>query len=128
MFVAPQYLTDLGFTLGYLKMDVAFVGEDLRSLKQIRDLSELSGVIPALLEPQLLKFNHPCRLVGIIPRFSILTVRLQGENQRIKLAYPFRANTSEWQMYWNDILSNPLIMSAQSIGESISDPFLKRVN
>ena len=124
MFVTPQYFTDLGISLGYLQMDIAFIGENIRSLTQIKDLNEVEGLIPISLESQLLRFNSPCKSIEVIPRFLILS--LQGESQRVKLAYPFRPNTLEWQVFWNDILSNSRIISVQGIGESLSSSFLRR--
>lgn len=128
MFVTRQYMTDFGIALGYLRMEIAFVGADFRSLRQVKNLSEIAGIIPASLESQLLMLNHPCKLDSIVPRYAILNCTLQGQSRKIKLAYPFQPSTPEWQTFWNELLANPLIFSTQGVGESISDSFLRRIN
>lgn len=128
MFVTRQYVTDFGIALGYLKMEIAFVGADFRSLRQVKNLSEIAGIIPASLESQLLKFNHPCKSDSVTPRYAILNCNLQGQSRKIKLAYPFQPSTPEWQTFWNELLANSLILSSQGVGESISDFFLRRIS
>jgi hypothetical protein len=123
MLVAPRYTTDLGFAVGYIKMDVAFVGEDLRSLKRVSDLSSIETIVPASLASFLRQMNSSCE-TGVSPRFAILT--LQGD-RRLKLPYPFQAGSADWQIFWNDLLSNPQILSTQGVGETLTNPFLKRL-
>ncbi|MEG4419384.1 hypothetical protein QUA70_12345 [Microcoleus sp. LAD1_D5] len=124
MFVAPQYFTDLGVVLGYLQMDVAFVGENIRSVRQIKDLNEIEGLIPQSLKPQLLSFNHSCKSLDISPRFLLITPKT--ESQRVKISYPFRPNSTEWNVFWGEVRSNPQIISVRGIGETLSNSFLKR--
>ncbi len=129
MFVTRQYVTDFGTALGYLKMEIAFVGADFRSLRQVKNLSEIAGIVPVSLESQLLRFNHPCcKSDSVTPRYAILNCDLQGQGRKIKLAYPFQPSTPEWQTFWNELLANSLILSSQGVGESISDPFLRRIS
>lgn len=124
MFVAPQYLTDVGRIAPYLKMDIAFVGGDLRSIQQINDLSVIAGVLPALLALSLQQFRHPCPESDILPRFAVLTLQ---NGQRLKVSYPFRPDTSEWYQFWQNLKTNPLIVSAQGVGETLSNSFLRRL-
>jgi hypothetical protein len=123
MFVSPRYITDFGLVLGYLKMDIAFVKEDLRSLRQIKNLSEITGIIPPLLESSLLKINHSCQSY-VSPRFALINLQ---DDRQIKLSYPFQPGSSDWQIFWNDLLANPQIILAKGTGESASNSFLKKL-
>jgi hypothetical protein len=122
-FIAPQYITDLGTLVPYVKMDIAFIGEDLRSLRRVSDLSSISTIIPASLTSLLRQMNLSCE-VDIFPRFAILN--LQGD-RRLKLSYPFQPGSADWQIFWNDLLANPQIISTQGIGETLTNSFLKRL-
>lgn len=123
MFVIPQYFTDLGGVLGYVKMDIAFIGEDLHSLKQIHDLTSIEGIIPASLAGLLRKMNSSCE-TDILPRFAILS--LQG-GRRLKLSYPFQPGSTDWQVFWNNLLANPQIILAKGTGETLTNSFLNRI-
>lgn len=123
MFVIPQYFTDLGSVLGYLKMDIAFVGEDLRSLKQIHDLTSIAEIIPASLADSLRKMNSSCK-ADILPRFAILSLQ---DGRRLKLSYPFQPGSTDWQVFWNNLLANPQIILAKGTGETLTNSFLKRI-
>lgn len=123
MFVIPQYFTDLGIVLGYLKMDIAFVGEDLRPSKQIHDLSSIVEVIPVSLAGLLRRMNSSCE-TDILPRFAILSLQ---DGRRLKLSYPFQPGSTDWQVFWNNLLANPQIILAKGTGETLTNSFLKRI-
>jgi hypothetical protein len=123
MFVVPQYTTDMGVIIGYVKIDIAFVGKDLRSLRRVNDLSPVAQIIPASLASLLKKMNSSCE-TDIYPRFAILTLQ---DDRELKLPYPFQPGSTDWQIFWNDLLANPQIISARGIGESLTDSFLKRL-
>lgn len=118
-----QYITDVGRVVPYLRMDLAFVGNDLRSLERINDLSVIAGVLPPSLDTSLQWFRHPCPS-EILPRFAIISLQ---DGQRLKLPYPFRPDTSEWYQFWQELQSNPLIVSAKGIGETLPNSFLRRL-
>lgn len=124
MFVTRQYTTDIGIILGYLKMEIALiVGEDMRSRRQIRDLSSIEEIIPASLSSLLVKMNSSCE-ADILPRFAILNLE---DDRRLKLSYPFQPGSTDWQIFWNDLLANPQILLAKGTGETITNSFLNRI-
>jgi hypothetical protein len=123
MFVVRQYFTDFGNPIPYLKMDIAYIGNDLRSLQQIRNLELISNVLPISLATSLQRFSQSC-LAEVSPRYAILSLQ---NGQRIKLSYPFQPGTPEWQIFWNDLLANPQIISARGVGEILTNSFLKRL-
>ncbi len=53
---------------------------------------------------------------GVKLRHVILTEE-NGGNVRIE--YPFRPDTSEWFAFWQEIKTNPLIISSKGVGETI---------
>ncbi|MDF0553872.1 hypothetical protein [Kamptonema sp. UHCC 0994] len=118
-----QYITDVGRVVPYLRMEPAFIGNDLRSLERINDLSVIAGVLPPSLDTSLQWFRHPCPS-DILPRFAIISLQ---DGQRLKLPYPFRPDTSEWYQFWQELQSNPLIVSAKGIGETLPNSFLRRL-
>ncbi|MEG4371641.1 hypothetical protein QUB29_19485 [Microcoleus sp. B4b_D2] len=125
MLVVSQYFTDVGVVVPYLSMEIAYLDNNLRPLQRIKTLNPLPiDIIPGSLLGLLQQFNRLC-LAEVLPRYAVLTLE---DGQKIKVSYPFRPGSTGWQIFWNDLLANPLIISAQGIGESISDPFLKRVN
>ncbi len=122
-FITPKYVTDGGRTIAYLKMDLAFIGNDLRSLDQIKDLSFIAGVIPPSLNISLQWFRHPCPS-EVLPRFAILILQ---DGQRLKLPYPFRPDSPEWYQFWQELNSNSLIVSVRGVGETLPNTFLRRL-
>lgn len=122
MFVVPQYFTDFGSSIPYLKMDIAYVGEDLRSLRQINNLESIAAILPNSLANLLQKFRQSCP-AEISPRYAILSL----QSGQLKISYPFQPGSTEWQIFWNDLLANPLIFSAKGVGESVPNSFLRRL-
>lgn len=124
MLVVPQYFTDIGLVVPYLTMEVAYVGDDLLSLQQIRSLEAIpSGIIPNSLASLLQQFRQSC-LAEVSPRYAVLTL---GNGRKLKISYPFKPGTSDWQVFWNDLLANPQIIFTKGFGESVSNSFLRRL-
>ena len=123
MFIIPQYISDVGRIVPYLRADIAFVGEDLRSLKQIHDLNSIVEIIPPSLAGLLRKMNSSCE-TDILPRFAILSLQ---DGRRLKLSYPFQPGSTDWQVFWNNLLANPQIILAKGTGETLTNSFLKRI-
>ena len=124
MLVVPQYFTDIGAVAPYLTMQIAYVGDDLRSLQQIRSLGAIpSGIIPNSLVDLLREFKQSC-FSEVSPRYVVLTL---GDGRRLKISYPFKPGTPDWQIFWNDLLANPQIISAKGFGESVSNSLLRRL-
>jgi hypothetical protein len=116
-----QYTTDTGRIFPFLAIKV-FTGADLK--ERINNVLSLD-VMPEVLRVSLIdaKFRH-CP-PEFLPRFAIITRR--NEEQKLKISYPFQPGTPNWQIFWNDLLANPLIISAKGVGESIPNSFLKRI-
>ncbi len=124
MLVVPQYFTDIGVVIPYLTMEIAYVGNDLRSLQRVRTLQSIPpGIIPDSLVNLLQQFNQSC-LSEILPRYAVLTL---GDGRELKISYPFKPGASDWQIFWNDLLANPQIIFAKGFGESVSNSLLRRL-
>ena len=124
MLVVPQYFTDIGVVVPYLKMEIAYVGNDFRSLQQIGSLKAIpSGIIPNSLVDLLQEFKQSC-FSEVSPRYAVLSFR---NGRRFKISYPFKPGTPDWQVFWNDLLANPQITFAKGFGESVSDSLLRRL-
>lgn len=124
MLVVPQYFTDIGVVIPYLTMEIAYVGNDLRSLQRIRNLQSIPpGIIPDSLVNLLQQFNQSC-LSEVLPRYAVLTL---GDGQELKISYPFKPGTSDWQIFWNNLLANSQIIFAKGFGESVSNSLLRRL-
>lgn len=124
MLVVPQYFTDIGVVVPYLAMEIAYIDNNLRSLQQVKTLNSLPfDIIPSSLLGLLQQFNRSC-LAEVLPRYTVLTLE---DGQKIKVSYPFRPNTSNWQIFWNDLLANPKIISVEGFGESVSNSLLRRL-
>lgn len=124
MLVIPQYFTDVGLVVPYLTMEVAYVGNDLRSLQQIRSLEAIPfGIIPSSLAGLLQEFRQSC-LAEISPRYAVLILE---NGRKLKISYPFKPGTLDWQVFWNDLLANPQVIFARGFGESLSNSFLRRL-
>jgi len=120
-FVA-QYVTDGGRVLPYLRMEIAFIDNDLRSLDRINDLNIVTGILPPVLASSLQQFSQPCPY-DILPRFVILGLQ---QGQLIKLAYPFRPSTPEWYQFWQDLNTSLSIVDIQGFGEVCNDKHLRK--
>lgn len=124
MLVVSQYFTDIGVVVPYLTMEIAYVGNDLRSLQQIKSLGAIpSGIIPNSLADLLREFKQSC-FSEVSPRYALLTF---GDGRRLKISYPFKPGTPDWQIFWNHLLANPQIIFAKGFGESVSNSLLRRL-
>lgn len=124
MLVVPQYFTDIGVVVPYLRMEIAYVGNDLRSLQQIRSLGAIpSGTIPSSLIDLLREFKQSC-FSEVLPRYAVLTL---GDGRRLKISYPFKPGTPDWQIFWNNLLANPQIILVKGFGETVSNSLLRRL-
>jgi hypothetical protein len=119
--VVVTYVSDLGIVSPYLKMDIAFLGENLT---KVNDLAQIADIAPANLLQELKKTNFSSCEAGISPRFAILNFR---DGRQLKLPYPFRPGSLDWQIFWNDLLANPQVISARGVGETLTNPLLKRL-
>jgi len=124
MLVVPQYFTDIGVVVPYLRMEIAYVGNDLRSLQQIRSFGAIpSGILPNSLIDLLREFKQSC-FSEVLPRYAVLML---GDGRRLKISYPFKPSTPDWQIFWNDLLANPQIILVKGFGESVSNSLLRRL-
>ncbi len=50
------------------------------------------------------------------PRYALIT-GLNGNSQKIE--YPFAPGSAEWILFWEEIKSNPLIITSKGVGETV---------
>jgi hypothetical protein len=113
MLVCENYFTDTGRAIAFQRLEPAFL-EDSGSIK-IMEIEDITAILPSILFFQ--KFKHPCPSPDIVPRFAILNLQ---SNQRLKIPYPWRPDTTEWYQFWQYLRVNPLIISVQGVGETFS--------
>lgn len=116
MFLANNYTTDSNYLLAY---SVAlYIGYDGESPRQEIVIDSL---IPPILIPQLKWFARPCATKQVISRYVLITL---VSGNILKIAYPFRPNTPEWNAFWEQ-LQSPNIISVKGIGESVTDKLIR---
>ncbi len=103
------YLTDCDRTFVYCSLNVSTLSPSILPVLFFNILSAPSLGYCAL--PRSLK-----------ARKAVVT---EQSGERHELEYPFRPDSPEWYEFWQELTSNPLIISAQGIGESFSGSFFK---
>ena len=121
MITVVAYISDLGLATPYLKMDITFLGENRTKVK---DLTQIADIAPTNLLQELRGTNFSSCDASLLPRFAVLTL---ADGRQLKLPYPFQPGTSDWQIFWNDLLANPQIIFAKGFGESVSNSLLRRL-
>ncbi len=76
-----------------------------------------SDLLPEIYQSSAVKGKGFCELpASIKPRYA-LVIGQDGNSEKIE--YPFAPGTPEWLLFWQQIQSNPLIITSKGIGETV---------
>lgn len=117
MYIAINYTDDRNYVSVYsVALDIKY-NDEFKVQNIIAD-----PLIPQILISRLKWFDrHPCPSKQITPRTAIISLK---SGQSLNIPYPFRPNTPEWYIFWQQ-LQSPEIVSIKSIGEKITDKHLR---
>jgi hypothetical protein len=76
-----------------------------------------SDWLPEIYQALATKGKGFCDLpASINPRYALITTE---DGNTAKIEYPFAPGTAEWFLFWQQIESNPLIITSKGIGETV---------
>lgn len=76
-----------------------------------------SDWLPEIYQASATKGKGFCELpISINPRYALITTE---DGNTAKIEYPFAPGTERWFLFWQQILSNPLIITSKGIGEKV---------
>lgn len=106
------YESDLGWVYNYPSL----------SLESFDNPPSISDLVPTVLYSLMEDVTLGTCSLPLTPRHVLINL---FDGRTIKLEYPFRPFTLEWQQFWDGLSSNTLINTAIGVGEFVPHKVLK---